>query len=148
MIATPPPSTSARLLEVCTPRALVCCHRLEAPILLFVVAGHGDGEAASRIVEWTSTASASGPLHVFHDWRRMTGYDSAARERLSRHVQEMGPRIASANLLVESRIMAMGVQVANMLLGGRLVTYSAREAFAAAMQASGATPAALADILE
>jgi len=59
-----------------------------------------------------------GKLYVFHDWRELTGYDSKTRVRLTawsvahRHVYQ------EVHLAVRSRIIAMGVQVANVAVGG------------------------------
>jgi hypothetical protein len=59
-----------------------------------------------------------GKLYVFHDWIGLTGYDTKTRLRLTawsvahRHVYQ------EVHLAVRSRIIAMGVQVANVAVGG------------------------------
>jgi hypothetical protein len=66
----------------------------------------------------------SGKLYVFHDWMDLTGYDTKTRIRLTawsvahRHAYE------EVHLAVRSRIIAMGVQVANVALGGFMRSYT------------------------
>jgi hypothetical protein len=57
---------------------------------------------------------------LFSDWYDMTGYDSRARVELTRWMSWMRPRISDLHLLVRSKIVSMGVAVANLALGGWL----------------------------
>jgi hypothetical protein len=61
---------------------------------------------------------AGGKLYVFHDWLDMTGYDSKTRVRLTLWSVAHRNAYEEVHLAVRSRIVAMGVQVANVPLGG------------------------------
>lgn len=61
---------------------------------------------------------AGGKLYVFHDWLDMTGYDSRTRVRLTMWSVAHRTAYQEVHLAVRSRIVAMGVQVANVPLGG------------------------------
>jgi hypothetical protein len=82
--------------------------------------GHMTDDHCSFIVQYGEERIKrySGKLYVFHDWLEMTGYDSRTRIRLTawsvahRHLYE------EVHLAVRSRIIAMGVQVANVAVGG------------------------------
>ncbi len=66
---------------------------------------------------------------LFSDWYDMRGYDTAARVELTRWLGWMRPRISEYHLLVRSRLVAMGVAVANLALGGWLDSTTNRIAF-------------------
>lgn len=102
----------------------------EAPLVLFVAQGHLDAGLAQHIVTSTNAAlqRVRRPV-VFQDWELLTGYDSAARELLTRYVQSIQPQLGGAHILVRSRLVATGVAVANALLGGTLAATSSRAAF-------------------
>jgi hypothetical protein len=66
---------------------------------------------------------------LFTDWYEMTGYDSAARVELTRWMATMRPRVSEFHLLVRSKLVAMGVAVANLALGGWISSTSNRATF-------------------
>jgi hypothetical protein len=66
----------------------------------------------------------SGKLYVFHDWRELTGYDSMTRVRLTAWSVAHRHAYQEVHLAVRSRIIAMGVQVANVALGGVMRAHS------------------------
>jgi hypothetical protein len=66
----------------------------------------------------------SGKLYVFHDWRELTGYDSMTRVRLTAWSVKHRHSYQEVHLAVRSRIIAMGVQVANVALGGIMRAHS------------------------
>jgi len=75
-----------------------------------------------------------GKLHVFHDWIDMTGYDSRCRQRLTAwSVARLGA-YAEVHLAVRSRIVAMGVQVANIALRGLLRAHGDRSTLEAELR--------------
>jgi hypothetical protein len=56
----------------------------------------------------TKEAMARGArLALFHDWEAMTGYDSNVRQNLTAWSLEHRTQIASINILVRSKIVAM-----------------------------------------
>lgn len=119
-------NASRGTLQVYTPRPWV---------LLFAVEGKADLEVAEAIITWTNKMLAGNNRpHVFHDWEHMTGYDSNAREQLTAYVDGVKKQLGSANMLVKSKIVAMGVAVANALLGGTLHGFSERARFEETLQ--------------
>lgn len=53
---------------------------------------------------------------AFHDWEKMTDYDTESRVRLTRAVLDIRKSVEAAHLLVSSRIVALGVQAANLVV--------------------------------
>ena len=72
------------------------------------ITGYGE----SRIRDY------AGKLYVFHDWMELTGYDSRTRMRLTAWSVAHRHAYQEVHLAVRSRIIAMGVQVANVAVGG------------------------------
>jgi hypothetical protein len=67
---------------------------------------------------------AGGKVYVFHDWMELTGYDSRTRVRLTAWSAAHRNDYQEVHLAVRSRIVAMGVQVANIALGGFMRAHS------------------------
>jgi hypothetical protein len=63
---------------------------------------------------------SSGKLYVFHDWMELTGYDTKTRIRLTHWSVAHRKAYEEVHLAVRSRIIAMGVQVANVAVGGMM----------------------------
>lgn len=61
---------------------------------------------------------AGGKLYIFHDWMDLTGYDTKTRYRLTTWSASHRAAFEEVHLAVRSRLVAMGVQVANIALGG------------------------------
>jgi hypothetical protein len=59
-----------------------------------------------------------GTLYVFHDWMEMTGYDTKTRLRLTAWAVAHRKAYEEVHVAARSRIIAMGVHVANLALGG------------------------------
>ena len=72
-------------------------------------------------------ALAKGPLLVFHDWVEMTGYESRCRTRLTEWSLARLDRFGAVHLAVRSKIVRMGIQVANIPLRGLIRPYPARQ---------------------
>jgi hypothetical protein len=58
-------------------------------------------------------------LQLFSDWADMTGYDGEARKALTEWQKTTGKE-SSPHLCVKSAIVAMGVSMANVVLGNTL----------------------------
>jgi len=76
---------------------------------------------------------ASGKLAVFHDWLEMTGYDSSCRKRITEWTVKNLAHYAEVHVALRSKIVAMGVQVANIALGGLVHTHKNLASLEAAM---------------
>jgi hypothetical protein len=74
------------------------------------------------------------PISGFHDWSGMPNYDTVCRKRLTDWVLKHMAHTAGHHILVQSKLVAMGVSTANMLLGGSIITsYTDRAAFEQAL---------------
>lgn len=76
---------------------------------------------------------AAGPLVVFHDWLDMIGYTSECRTRLTRWSLDRRSAYADVHLAVRSKLVSMGVEVANLALGGLIRTHGSRASLEAAL---------------
>lgn len=68
------------------------------------------------------------PVLIFHDWERLTGYATEARVRLVAWSKSHPSPPQRVHILVGSKLVAMGVSVASLILPV-LVTYNSRNAF-------------------
>lgn len=76
------------------------------------------------------TLQASGTrLRVFHDWAKITGYDTEARIHYTNWSQPLIAQVDAVHILFESRLVAMGVSVANLVLGNKLHATADRQHF-------------------
>ncbi len=65
-----------------------------------------------------------GKLYVFHDWMEMSGFDSSSRVKLTTWSVAHRSFFQEAHLAVRSRIIVLGVQVANLAVGGFMRAHS------------------------
>jgi len=73
-------------------------------------------------------------FYGFHDWSGMPGYDSICRKRFTEWALQHRPKTGGHHILVVSKLVAMGVSTASMLLGGNLITsYTDRAEFERAL---------------
>jgi hypothetical protein len=95
------------------------------------VSGQADMDCALHIMrafDWLASMTKS-RLDVFHDWEAVTGYGTEVRQELTRWALENPGRTESVHVLVGSRIVAMGVTVANVALGGIVTAHHERAKF-------------------
>jgi hypothetical protein len=113
-------------------------------------AGHGGAIFVASFLEAVEAAVAAGAHEIWDDWARIQSYDSDARVEIL-HWTKAHPAIAPhIHVLVGSKLIAMGVTVANLALGNVFHVTSDRRAFEAAVlarlgghgAASGAPPTA------
>jgi len=93
---------------------------LAAPtVLIFKYKGYSDGGYIPFIEDVYSRTlgSAQGPTHVFVDCEDQTGYDPVFRRGITEWSKRVIPRSDSYCLLVKSRLVAMGIAVARVLVG-------------------------------
>ncbi|WP_437678377.1 hypothetical protein [Sorangium sp. So ce131] len=114
-------STSRGILDVRTPASDVVTRRFEGYATLDLI------EPALRHLE-ALIASGVQPL-LFNDFELGTGYDSDVRTRLTAWHQRHADDVKEIHILVRPGLVAMGVTVANLAMGGRFITYTDRSAF-------------------
>lgn len=124
-----------RLAE--TPRGSLLAYTLTPTIYVTIVSGHMETAHADALLAF-SEARVRGrrdqKLRVFHDWVEMTGYESQCRQRLTNWAVNNLDAFAEMHLAQRSKIVAMGVQVANIALGGLIRTYTDRAAVEVALR--------------
>lgn len=96
--------------------------------------GHASIEFVDPILDFLEAVIARGIRpRVFDDWELATSYDTAVRNRMTAWTLKHRKEIAQTHILVRSRLLAMGVTVANLAVGGSLRVYSSRDAFERAL---------------
>lgn len=115
-------------LEIYIPARAVC---------VTVARGHFSTPMARRWIEVVGAYFVGEIRFVtFHDWEAMTSYDSAARRALTTWLVANTRFVASADFLVSSRLVAMGVSTANLmttLAGLPMVAHTERRPFEEAL---------------
>lgn len=105
-------------------------------ILVFKVVGHLDKVMGRRFLDIIEKAvEAQRHVYGFVDWAEMTGYDSEVRSMWTQFMASNRSRV-SAHILVGSKLVSMGVSVANLALGGTLVGYTSRAMFDAVLRST------------
>lgn len=112
--------------------------RLESPapgVLVTVAEGAADGALARRVVEAFDRVhdEAGGMVDAFHDWSGVTRYESEARSELVGVGVKYLSRTRSLHVLQGSRILTMGLAIANLSLGGKIVVHDTRQSFRSAL---------------
>lgn len=105
-------------------------------IFIGQVAGYFSSDMVDDYVDAMSKAFDRGRGAVgFHDWSELQGYDSNARKRLTEWVLQQRSKMVEHHILVRSKLVAMGVATASMLVGGHIITsHTDRASFERALQ--------------
>jgi hypothetical protein len=108
-------------LEIFLPKADVCVTRVH---------GHFSAAMAQAWIAELDPHFRRGVVFAtFHDWDAMNAYDSSARRALTGWLLANTRSVRSADFLVSSRLVAMGVSAANLattIAGLRMVAHTAR----------------------
>jgi hypothetical protein len=108
----------------------------KADVMVLKVTGHLDRPMGLHVLDFASRAALSTKkLHIFCDWAEMTGYESDVRSAFTQWAATHRSKV-TFHLLVGSKLVAMGVSVANLALGGILVGYTNRASFDAALRST------------
>ncbi len=102
-------------------------------VVLDKIAGVIDEELAAIVTAaFEDVLSRTVHPHTFHDWSEVSGYSPKARKVLTDGVASLRPKMRSVHILFSSRLLAMGISVANAVLGGYIKAYGDRQSFDAA----------------
>jgi hypothetical protein len=105
--------------------------------LIFQLVGHGEKSFVDPIVNGFERALAQGALvQMFVDAELMSTYDTALRTEVTAAFLPKRRRIGSLHIVVRSKIVAMGVSVANLALGGLMTVYKDAGSFQTALSFS------------
>ncbi len=108
--------------------------RLRASIAYIRMVGVA-GEPAGQLIERLFAKEFAGQprLHTFWDLRDLQNYHSEVRIRSTNALLAVRPRLQSVHAFSRSRLVAMGVSVANLAIGGIAKTHTSAESFDAAL---------------
>jgi hypothetical protein len=73
--------------------------------------------ATAMLVEGQRIIASDGKLVVFHDWELVKGYEKQARVQFTRVGLQLRRQVEASHFLVRARILAVGIQLANIVLG-------------------------------
>jgi len=119
-------SSDAYVITITRPRPHVELLRAE---------GRASAEVADAILDHREKIlSECGRIAIFDDLEHASGYDSNVRTRLTSWTSKHRPQITTFHILTGSRIVAMGVAVANVALGGSIKAHLKRADFEAALR--------------
>lgn len=102
-----------------------------------VISGHGFAEEAfiePILASRDEIVLECGEIALFDDLERVTGYDTAVRVRLTAWGREHRSHIVAHHILTRSKLVAMGVSVASLALGGAIEAHSRRDSFDGALR--------------
>lgn len=105
-------------------------------ILVLAIEQHGQAELAAPILRAYREMDRTAPLHLFAELGGMTSYDTGLRTELTAGFMPERTRIDSFTILLRSKLVAMGVTVANLALGGFVQTLEDRGRFKRVLDAT------------
>ena len=118
-------------LNVSNSRGDIWVWRLSPLVYASRVTGYLDPSMAKLIIDVANPLYDNGVVSGFHDWFEMTAYHSQARIDLTNWV--LSHRRSKLFIGVKSKIVAMGVSVANLALGSAIQIYSSPAPLEAAL---------------
>lgn len=104
-------------------------------LLVVAIRGFGEADFTTPIVKSFEGLSKKMRLHLFMDLEHMTNYESALRTVLTHTFLPERERFGVFQVLASSRLVAMGVSVASLALGGIIQTTGERDVFKQALDA-------------
>jgi hypothetical protein len=122
-------------------RGTLVAHELGGGVFVSKLRGHFGVELLPTYLTLISNAMRVSHVLSFNDWEEMTSYDSECRTTMVGWVTKHRAGVRAFHVLVRSRIVAMGVSAAALLIGGELLhMYSAREDYLTVCRAHGVKP--------
>jgi hypothetical protein len=118
-----------------TSRGRLALWTLDQGVLVFQIVAHGDKSFVAPIVAGFERSLRVGPSQMFVDVELMTSYDTDLRIEVTAAMARERKRIGCLHILVRSKIVAMGVSVANLALGGIMTIHGSAPPFQQALQA-------------
>lgn len=106
------------------------CEEPAPGVLLITARGHIAAEGIAAVIAWRNEAvRRCGQVDLFDNAYEVNGYDSAVRTRATEWSAANRAAIRSQHILLRSKIVAMGVSLANIALGGRVAVYTMPNGF-------------------
>lgn len=133
-------ATPARLKKrLATDKGTIEIYFLSPEVVLQTATGSAELAHAQAIASTLQAAIDAGKrIVIFDDFSGLEGYTSQARIELTAWTRKNLSKIGGIHILVQSKLVAMGVAVANIALGN-VSSYTNRAAFEAAITRALAT---------
>jgi len=101
------------------------------------VEGHAPRSFVTPIIDAVEREIEAGLApDVFHDWERITTYETATRDTLAAWYADVKDEVSSVHILIGNRVVEMGVAVAALVARAPIHTYHSRSEFDAALHAA------------
>jgi hypothetical protein len=118
-----------------TSRGRLALWTLDQGVFVFQIVEHGDKSFVAPVVAAFERSLRHGASQMFVDVELMTSYDTELRTEVTAAMGRERRRIGCLHILVRSKIVAMGVSVANLALGGIMTIHGSAPPFQQALQA-------------
>jgi len=79
------------------------------------------------------SAAGQPPPDIFHDWEGMEAYATESRTQMTEQARRLLRQVNSFTVLTRSKLVRMGVSMANLVLGGRIQAVTERGEFERAL---------------
>jgi hypothetical protein len=87
-------------------------------VMVMSLQGYGEADFAGPTLEAYDSLSKTEPIFFFADAENLVNYDSRLRTEMTSRFFPDRKRFGTLTVLLKSKIVAMGVSVANLALGG------------------------------
>jgi hypothetical protein len=112
--------------------------RWKREVLTARITGHGDRLLIPHIVARMETVVRQAErIRALYDVWDMASYDSELRTELTRWFLEHRSHLDAIEVVARSKIVLMGISVANLALGGIVRTYDSHESFQVELRRRG-----------
>jgi hypothetical protein len=98
-------------------------------VIVIVAQGRVGATVGRRIAQEVAQALRGGPKAVFFDLEAMTDYHSDMRTHCTQAILSNRSNVTRLTVIAKSKLVKMGVAVANVALGGIVNTVDSRPAF-------------------
>lgn len=120
-----------------SPRFSTVMTRLAPGHMLVTLHGYNDGStSAAYYRDLDVELERAGFLHIYLDTREQRGISAEEREATVAWSNRVGDRYRGGHVLFSNRLIELAVAIVNMVLGGKVKTYSRLDAFEAAIRAN------------
>jgi|HubBroStandDraft_6_1064221.scaffolds.fasta_scaffold262090_2 hypothetical protein len=101
-----------------------------AGVIRVIIVGHGHASYATpSIKNYDTVLHFTGRISVLFDYWDMTGYDTEFRVKTSAWAAKHQSLVDSGYMVTRSKLVAMGVSVVNLVIGGKIKAVSNRAEF-------------------